>query len=69
MFAKTFAILNDTGLPQAFGLGTLQTEMSPQQEMQLAQAWHAIVSFVMMAMIIAIFISVRWYGRCLQRYG
>ena len=53
MFAKTFAILNDTGLPQAFGLGTLQTEMSPQQEMQLAQAWHAIVSFVMMAMIIA----------------
>ena len=53
MFAKTFAILNDTGLPQAVGLGTLQTEMSPQQEMQLAQAWHAIVSFVMMAMIIA----------------
>ena len=53
MFAKTFAILNDTGLPQVFGLGTLQTEMSPQQEMQLAQAWHAIVSFVMMAMIIA----------------
>jgi len=53
MFAKTFAILNDAGLPQAFGLGTLQTEMSPQQEMQLAQAWHAIVSFVMMAMIIA----------------
>lgn len=53
MFAKTFAILNDIGVSQLLGLGTLPTEMSPQEEMQLAQAWHAIVAFAMMVMIIA----------------
>jgi len=53
MFAKTFAILNDTGLPQMVGLGVLPTDLPPHQEMQLAQAWHAIVSFVLMAIILA----------------
>jgi formate dehydrogenase subunit gamma len=53
MFAKTFAVLNDTGLPQMLGFGVLPVEMSPQEEMQYAQAWHAIVSFVLMAIIIA----------------
>src|SRR6056297_2938875 len=53
MFAKTFAILNDTGLPQIVGLGVLPTDLPPHQEMQLAQAWHAIVSFVLMAIILA----------------
>ncbi len=53
MFAKTFAILNDTGLPQALGFGPLPTELAPHEEMQFSQAWHAIVSFVLMAIILA----------------
>ena len=53
MFAKTFAILNDTGIAGAFGYGTLPTELAPHEEMQYAQLWHAIVSFVLMAIIIA----------------
>ncbi|HKL05212.1 MAG TPA: formate dehydrogenase subunit gamma [Roseovarius sp.] len=53
MFAKTFAILNDTGLPQALGFGALPTELAPHEEMQFSQAWHAIVSFVLMAIILA----------------
>lgn len=52
LFAKTFAILNDSGIPQAIGFGTLPTELAPQEEMQLAQAWHAIVAFVLMVIII-----------------
>ena len=53
LFAKTFAVLNDTGLPQALGFGVLPTELAPQEEMQLAQAWHAIMAFVLMTIIIA----------------
>ncbi|WP_347313452.1 formate dehydrogenase subunit gamma [Defluviimonas sp. SAOS-178_SWC] len=53
LFAKTFAILNGTGLPQALGYGELPTALSPYQEMQLAQIWHGIVAFVFMAIIIA----------------
>lgn len=53
LFAKTFAILNDTGLPQWVGYGALPVEMAPHEEMQLAQAWHAIVGFAFMAVIIA----------------
>lgn len=53
LFAKTFAVLNSTGLPEMVGYGVLPTALSPQEEMQFAQAWHAIVSFVLMAIIIA----------------
>ena len=53
MFAKTFAILNDLGLPQLFGFGTLSTDLAPHEEMQLAQLWHAIVGFVLMVIIVA----------------
>lgn len=53
MFAKTFVILNDTGLPQVFGFGVLPEQLAPHEEMQYAQLWHAIVSFVLMAIIIA----------------
>lgn len=53
LFAKTFAVLNDTGLPQAIGLGLLPTALAPQEEMQLAQLWHAILAFVLMAIILA----------------
>mgnify|MGYP000604420209 CR=1 FL=1 len=53
LFAKTFAILNDLGLPQWAGYDPLPTVLAPQEEMQLAQLWHAIVAFVLMAIIIA----------------
>jgi len=53
LFAKTFAALNSTGIPELLGFGVLPTELTPHGEMQLAQLWHAIVGFVLMAIIIA----------------
>ena len=53
LFAKTFTVLNDLGVPGLLGIAELPTELAPQEEMQLAQAWHAIVAFVLMAIIIA----------------
>ncbi|AXI48768.1 formate dehydrogenase subunit gamma [Sulfitobacter sp. SK012] len=53
LFAKTFGLFNDWGLTALMGLEPLATQMSPQEEMQYAQLWHAIVGFVMMAIIFA----------------
>lgn len=53
MFAKTFTILNDTGLPQMLGFGVLPETLAPHEEMQFATLWHAMVSFVLMAIVIA----------------
>jgi len=53
LFAKTFAMLNDIGVPGWFGQAPWPTVLAPQEEMQLAQLWHAIVAFVLMAIIIA----------------
>ncbi len=53
MFAKTFSILNSSGLPEMLGFGVLPTDLTPHAEMQYAQLWHALVSFVLMAIIIA----------------
>jgi formate dehydrogenase subunit gamma len=53
MFAKTFVILNDTGLPQALGLGVLPETLAPHEEMQLATLWHTIVAFILIAIILA----------------
>ena len=53
MFAKTFVILNDLGITALLGLDPLPVELTPQEEMQYAQLWHAIVSFVLMGIIIA----------------
>lgn len=52
MFAATFEKVNALGLPQLFGMEPLPTQMPPHQEMQLAQLWHAIMSFVLMAIIL-----------------
>ncbi|WP_338549012.1 formate dehydrogenase subunit gamma [Roseovarius phycicola] len=52
MFAKTFVILNQTGLPELLGFGVLPEQLAPHEEMQFAQLWHAIVSFALMAIII-----------------
>lgn len=46
MFGGTFAVLN------VFGLG-LPTDLTPIEEMQLSQVWHAVVAVVMIAIIIA----------------
>ena len=51
MFAKTFGWMNATGIPDLFG-SPLTTDLAPQEEQQLAQLWHAIVSFLMMALVL-----------------
>ncbi|WP_299149364.1 formate dehydrogenase subunit gamma [uncultured Tateyamaria sp.] len=53
MFAATFAKLNSFGISGALGLGELPTTLAPHEEMQYAQLWHAMVSFVLMAIIFA----------------
>ena len=53
MFAPTFAKLNSFGISEALGLGQLRETLAPHEEMQYAQLWHAIVSFVLMAIILA----------------
>jgi formate dehydrogenase subunit gamma len=53
MFAKTFAILNDIGIPALLGQEAYPVALTPQEEMQYAQLWHAIVSFVLLAVIFA----------------
>ncbi len=53
MFGPTFAKLNDLGIPQLLGFGPIEASLTPQEEMQYAQLWHSIVSFVLMAVIIA----------------
>ena len=53
MFAKTFAILNDLGITGMLGLDPLPTVLAPHEEMQYANLWHTIVSFVLMGIVIA----------------
>lgn len=53
MFAATFAKLNSFGISEALGLGQLRETLAPHEEMQYAQLWHALVSFVLMAIILA----------------
>ena len=53
MFAKTFIIMNDLGLPGLVGAEPLPTQLAPHEEMQYAQLWHAIVAFAMMCIILA----------------
>lgn len=53
IFAHTFGVLNDLGLPGLAGQGPLPTSLAPHEEMQLAQVWHSIMGFVMMVVILA----------------
>ncbi|QDG75923.1 formate dehydrogenase subunit gamma [Labrenzia sp. PHM005] len=53
MFAAVSDALNATGLPQLLGFGTLPTELAPHEDMQLAQLWHAILAFILMAIVLA----------------
>lgn len=52
LFAKTFGLLNEIGAPGWVGFDPLPAAMAPQEEMQWAQLWHAIVGFVLMAIIL-----------------
>ena len=53
MFAATFAKLNSLGITGLLGMDPLPTVLAPHEEMQYSQLWHAIVSFVLMAIILA----------------
>jgi formate dehydrogenase subunit gamma len=53
MFAKTFSVLNDMGVPGVVGMAPYPTELAPHEEMQYAQLWHSIVAFVFIALILA----------------
>lgn len=53
MFAATFEKVNALGLPNLVGAADLNTALAPHEEMQYAQLWHAVVSFVLMAVVIA----------------
>ncbi|TMM51085.1 formate dehydrogenase subunit gamma [Sulfitobacter sabulilitoris] len=53
LFAHTFDLLNGLGAPGWVGMENLPSDLSPQEEMQYAQLWHAIISFVLTAIIFA----------------
>ncbi|MEX0309362.1 MAG: formate dehydrogenase subunit gamma [Tateyamaria sp.] len=53
MFVKTFDLMRSVGITELPFYGPLPEALAPHEEMQHAQAWHAMVSFVLMAIIIA----------------
>jgi len=53
MFMKTFDLMRSVGITELPFYGPLPLGLAPHEEMQYAQAWHAIVAFVLMAIIIA----------------
>ena len=53
LFAGSFEAANRIGVPGWFGMAPLPTQLAPQEEMQLAQLWHAIVALVLTAIILA----------------
>jgi len=52
LFGHTFNLINDIGMAEAAGFGPLQGDLTPHAEMQYAQLWHAIIGFLMMAVIL-----------------
>ena len=53
LFAKTFTVLNSWGVNDLLGMQSFPEQLAPHEEMQFASAWHAIVAFVLMAIILA----------------
>lgn len=51
LFGHTFSTLNSWGVPGWFGLSDLPYPLAPQEEMQYAQLWHALVSLILTAII------------------
>ena len=53
LFGHTFSTLNSWGIPGWFGAADLPYPLQPQEEMQYAQLWHALVSLILTAIIFA----------------
>ena len=53
LFGHTFSTLNNWGVPGWVGMAELPYPLQPQEEMQYAQLWHALVSLVLTAIIFA----------------
>ena len=53
LFEKTFGMLRGLGITELPVYGPLPETLTPHSEMMHSQAWHAIVSFVLMGIIIA----------------
>lgn len=53
LFGATFELLNNFGVSGLLGLGELNSQLAPHEEMQYAQMWHAIIAFVFIAVIFA----------------
>lgn len=53
VFAKTFAVINMTGLPSLIAGVPLAEVLTAYEEIQLAQLWHGIIAFVFIAIAIA----------------
>lgn len=53
MFSGTFELLNNLGISGLLGLGELNTQLAPHEEMQFAQLWHAIIAFGFIVVILA----------------
>lgn len=53
LFGHTFSTLNSWGVPGWLGMGDLPYPLEPQEEMQYAQLWHALVSLILTAIIFA----------------
>ena len=53
LFGHTFSTLNSWGVPGWFGALDLPFPLQPQEEMQYAQLWHALVSLILTAIIFA----------------
>ena len=53
LFGPTFTQLNAFGVPGWFGMPELPTALTPQEEMQYSQLWHALVSLCLTAIIFA----------------
>ena len=51
--SKLSALLNQTGILQAMGYGAVPAELALHEQMQFAQIWHALMAFVLMAIILA----------------
>ncbi|WP_339759271.1 formate dehydrogenase subunit gamma [uncultured Sulfitobacter sp.] len=53
LFGHTFSWLNGLGAPGWFGFADLPYPLAPQEEMQYAQLWHALISVILTAIIFA----------------
>lgn len=53
LFAQVNSMLNSLGITGLLGMEPLSTTLAPQEDMQMAQLWHAILAFVLMAIVLA----------------